>query len=113
MFWGIPTVNVAISDDLINWRTLITNWVQPDPEQREMWVEAGSPPERLEDGNYIMTYNIAAPDLWWGIGYLILDGTDPTKILQRGSHALWPSLPWEWGNTSATDWEPYKNCIGA
>ena len=29
-----------------------------------------------------MSYNIADGDLWWGIGYLILDKDDPTKILQ-------------------------------
>ena len=56
-----------------------------------------------------MTYNIADPRLWWGVGYLVLDRADPTKILQRGSHLVWPSLPWEWANTTATRWEPYKH----
>ena len=40
----------------------------PDTKAQEMWVEAGSPPEQLSDGNYIMSYNIADGDLWWGIG---------------------------------------------
>lgn len=113
MFWGIPTISVAISDDLIHWKSHKTDWVTPDASWDEMWIEAGSPPERLEDGNYIMTYNIADGKLWWGIGYLILDGDDPTKVLQRGSHLVWPTLPWEFGNSSRSKWEPYKDCIGA
>jgi len=46
--------------------------VVPDAKAQEMWVEAGSPPEKLSDGNYIMSYNIADGDLWWGIGYVII-----------------------------------------
>lgn len=113
MFWGIPTISVAISDDLTNWKSYKPDWATPDPAWNEMWIEAGSPPERLDDGNYIMTYNIADGALWWGIGYLILDGHDPTKILQRGSHMIWPQLPWEFANSTQSQWEPYKNCIGA
>lgn len=113
MFWGIPTIGVAISDDLIHWRHHKTDWVVPDPAWNEMWIEAGSPPERLDDGNYLMTYNIADSKLWWGIGYLILDKNDPTIILQRGSHLVWPTLPWEFANSSNSNWEPYKDCIGA
>jgi len=59
-----------------------------------------------------MTYNIADNDLWWGIGYLILDQNDPTRILQRGSRALWPQEPWEKASGAAS-WEYYKNCVGA
>lgn len=112
MFWGIPNINVDVSDDLITWRPLISNWVTPDGSVQEMWIEAGSPPEVLDDGNYIMSYNIADSHLWWGIGYLILDKDDPTKILQRGSKLIWPEYPWEFANGTAS-WEPYKNCIGA
>jgi len=113
MFWGIPTISVAVSDDLIHWKNYKSDWVTPDAAWDEMWIEAGSPPEKLDDGNYIMTYNIANGALWWGIGYLILDKDDPTKVLQRGSHLVWPELPWEFANSSSSKWEPYKDCIGA
>eukprot|EP00747_Dinoflagellata_sp_TGD_P179687 gnl/TRDRNA2_/TRDRNA2_30891_c0_seq1.p1 gnl/TRDRNA2_/TRDRNA2_30891_c0~~gnl/TRDRNA2_/TRDRNA2_30891_c0_seq1.p1 ORF type:complete len:408 (-),score=51.79 gnl/TRDRNA2_/TRDRNA2_30891_c0_seq1:82-1305(-) len=113
MFFGIPTISVSVSEDLLNWRLIKSDWVVPNATEQEMWVEAGSPPMKLDDGNYIMTYNIADSNLWWGIGYLILDKDDPTKILQRGTRLIWPSLPWELGNYSASSWEPYKNCIGA
>lgn len=68
MFWGIPTIAVSISHDLIHWTLLNSSWVVPDEKAQEMWVEAGSPPVQLSDGNYIMSYNIADGDLWWGIG---------------------------------------------
>ena len=51
------------------------------PPSLSRWLRAG--------------YNIADGDLWWGIGYLILDKTDPTKIIQRGTRMLWPTEPWE------------------
>ena len=116
MFWGIPTIAVSISHDLLHWTLLNSSWVVPDGAgAQEMWVEAGSPPEMLSDGNYIMSYNIADGDLWWGIGYLILDKTDPTKILQRESRMLWPTFAWERADPDdpSTSWEAYKNCIGA
>ena len=69
MFWGIPTIAVSTSHDLLNWTMVDPAWVVPDGgAATEMWVEAGSPPEQLSDGNYIMSYNIADGDLWWGIG---------------------------------------------
>lgn len=50
--------------------------------------------------------------LWWGIGYVILDGTEPTRVLQRQSKMVMPELEYEWANGTAS-WEPYKNCVGA
>lgn len=115
MFFGIPSIAVSTSHDLIHWTLTDGSWMVPDGAAQEMWIEAGSPPQRLSDGNYIMTYNIADTNLWWGIGYLILDKDDPTKVIQRESRALWPRLDWERANpvNPATSWEYYKNCIGA
>ena len=44
---------------------------------------------------------------WWGIGYLILDKDDPTRILQRESRVLWPTLGWERADPAdpQTAWE--------
>eukprot|EP01050_Picozoa_sp_SAG11_P009350 SAG11_NODE_872_length_6802_cov_8.951514_3_plen_210_part_00 len=64
MFWGIPTIAVSVSDDLIHWTLINSSWVVPNGGAQEMWVEAGSPPMKLSDGNYIMSYNIADGDLW-------------------------------------------------
>ena len=95
----------------------IYNWLIAD-DDFSGFVEAGAPPQRLSDGNYIMTYNLLGACNCWGAGYLILDGKDPTVILQRstvgeGGPLLWPEEPWEVTNTSATSWQPLKCFIGA
>ena len=78
MFWGIPTIAVSTSHDLLHWTIVDPAWVVPDGgAATEMWVEAGSPPEQLSDGNYIMSYNIADGDLWWGIG------TSPISLVTK------------------------------
>ena len=116
-FYGIPSINLAVSWDLIHWNTTVWNWLIAD-DAISGFVEAGAPPQLLSDGNYLMTYNILGPCNCWGAGYLILDGTDPSIILQRtsvqeGGPLIWPELPWETTNTSSSDWEPLKCCIGA
>merc|ERR1711879_551194 len=62
---------------------------------------------------YIMTYNTVDRKMWWGTSYIIVDKDDPTKVLQRGSHLVWPKYPHETGKTKDTAWIPYKNCVGA
>lgn len=59
MFWGIPSINVAVSEDLVHWKTTQHDWLLPKQEWGEMWIEAGAPPRMLADGNYFFTYNIA------------------------------------------------------
>jgi predicted GH43/DUF377 family glycosyl hydrolase len=70
-------------------------------------VEGGPPPLRLSDGNYLYIYNSARSgfkspkpgyDLQYNVGWLILDGSNPLKILQRSEEAiLSPELSWEIG----------------
>ena len=68
-------------------------------------VEAGPPPLKLDDGNYLFFYNSARDgypspkegySLQYNVGWLILDGKDPSKILQRAEvPLLTPELSWE------------------
>jgi len=121
-FFGIPSIAVYMSDDLLTWAKPKSwsgqNWLIND-DDFSGFVEAGAPPERLSTGDYIMTYNILGPCNCWGAGYIIMDKTDPSIILQRTSieydfgPLIWPSLPWEVTNTSGSSWEPLKCCIGA
>jgi predicted GH43/DUF377 family glycosyl hydrolase len=70
-------------------------------------VEGGPPPLRLSDGNFLYIYNSArccykSPkpgyDLQYNVGWLILDGKNPLKILQRSEEPLLsPELAWEIG----------------
>jgi hypothetical protein len=36
MFWGIPTIAVSVSHDLIHWTLLNASWVVPDPKAQEI-----------------------------------------------------------------------------
>lgn len=67
-------------------------------------VATGPQPERLSTGDYLYIYNIDTgwpykPNPFLGrcsIGWSILDGTDPTKIVARSSKPLLtPKVSWE------------------
>ena len=70
-------------------------------------IEGGPPPLRMKDGNYFYIYNSArccfpsekpGYHLQYNPGFVILDGNDPTKILQRSNAPIMsPQLDWEKG----------------
>ena len=100
---GAGSIHIAQSDNLLNW-TLgplfidETLWGNPH-------VEAGPPPMRLTDGNYVFFHNS-----WGGAGvpppgyqpaWVILDGKDPSKILARAPESLFTPTdePWMEGRS--------------
>lgn len=61
-------------------------------------VEAGPPPMRLSDGNWLFFYNSWNQSEAYHPGYLILDGQNPGRILQRSSEPiLTPDKAWSEG----------------
>jgi len=52
---------------------------------------------------------------YWGAGWVILDGTDPTKILQHKTRLLFATTEWEVNSTTGSGgaWEMHVCCIGA
>ena len=87
---GAGQIHISNTTDLTKWELgplFISKTAFGNPH-----VEAGPPPMKLADGNYVFFYNS-----WGGKGVLqpgyqpvwaILDGKDPTKILQRSVCAL-------------------------
>eukprot|EP01050_Picozoa_sp_SAG11_P009079 SAG11_NODE_833_length_6943_cov_4.544126_2_plen_326_part_00 len=47
---------------------------------------------------------------WWGMGWAILRGSEPTEILQRGSELLFPETDWEKRTGAANKWE-WRGCM--
>jgi len=105
----LPGIQMAVSDDLIKWRTLPGIFIQTRKDKFDSeLVESGPYPSLLSDGNYLFIYNSARccypsdkPDwkLQYNVGWAILDGNDPTKILARSEDPiLSPDLDWEIGN---------------
>jgi len=112
LFWGDSNsqkgLTIAKSDDLIKWVNLPGIFL---PERKDHFdkdlIEAGPMPLRLSNKNYLMLYNSArggypSPkpgySMQYNVGWAILDGEDPTKVIQRCEQPLLsPDLDWEVG----------------
>jgi predicted GH43/DUF377 family glycosyl hydrolase len=71
-------------------------------------IEAGPAPVLLASGNLFFVYNSARKigptvkpgyDFEYNCGWAILNGSDPSQVLQRGDEPLLsPATDWEFGN---------------
>lgn len=115
-YGGEGHISATRSCNLLSWKNINTTpWLQPRPDYFDRdGVETGPAPIQMFDGNYFMLYNaytITLPqeeskleiDLnkheeisqitpknfkHYAIGWVILDGKNPTKILQRSDKPL-------------------------
>jgi predicted GH43/DUF377 family glycosyl hydrolase len=94
LFWGDSQIRVTTSDDLLSWPSVGETLVEV---RADSWdsklVEAGPPPLLLSTGDYLFFYNSAMlgwPDAGtsYNVGYVILSGKDPKKVLQRSETPL-------------------------
>eukprot|EP00935_MAST-01C_sp_MAST-1C-sp1_P000786 g786.t1 len=147
LFYGPGAVNVAVSSDYMNWTTINStaafgrkDWltgqtlVSGSDVGRGIWAEPGPTPQRLSDGNYFFVVIEAGVPAghapcprtdpggqkggYWGAGWVILDGDDPTKIIQHKTRLLFAETAWEVNSTTGTgtgaaQWEMHVCCIGA
>ena len=133
LIWGACTLNLArsVNRSLTRWVTVKEAWLAGLPD-RGAWVNPGGAPVRLSCGNYLFVHveaGIPKPPLrpaadpcpgrgpddggghaWWGIGWAILNGSDPSQILQRGSELLFPTTPWEQRVGASHQWE-WRGCM--
>jgi len=100
---GAGKISMSNSTNLLNWT------LGPDFITQTAWgnphVEAGPPPMKLSDGNYVFFHNSwggkGVPQPGYQPAWVILDGKDPTHILARAPKPLWRPdyYPWMAGNT--------------
>uniref|UniRef100_A0A914CQX4 Uncharacterized protein n=1 Tax=Acrobeloides nanus TaxID=290746 RepID=A0A914CQX4_9BILA len=113
LFWGNTQDNIqgiaiaTISKDLpygIPWNDTGLYLMNPRKDCFDsLWIEAGPPPVRLRSGDFLFLYNSGKANnasvrfaKSTNVGYVILNGTDPTQIVQRSSDPLIiPGLAWE------------------
>lgn len=106
LFWGDTTIKVATSNTLLSWpQSGGEVLIQPRVDFFDSrLVESGPPPLLLSSGDWLMLYNSA--QLGWPVknstayhvGWVILDGEDPTIVKQRSSQPLLsPEHDWEKG----------------
>ena len=111
MYWGVPTVYAARSDDLIDWTPVrdSTGTLKPVLSPRDghfdAWlVEAGPPAVRTEDG-IVVLYNAgnsaedgdpSLPDRTYSGGQALFAADAPTTLLDRSSAPfVKPERPYE------------------
>ncbi|AVR44446.1 pesticidal protein Cry15Aa [Christiangramia fulva] len=111
MYFGVPHIYLATSEDLIHWEPLedqdgkLVPVLNPRPGYFDSWlVEAGPPPLLTEEG-IVVLYNAGnSEDL--GIqelgnrvytgGQALFDASEPWKMLDRSNHPfIKPELPFE------------------
>lgn len=111
MYYGVPHIWLASSDDLINWEPVedyegkLAPVLSPRPGYFDSWlVEAGPPPVLTEDGIVVMynagnSQNIGVGDLGNRIytgGQALYDADEPWKLLDRSEEPfIQPELPFE------------------
>lgn len=129
LYWGDSGLNLATTNNLINYTNQNGLWLNMRKDNFDsVLVEGGPMPLLLSDGNYLMLYNSAryldnffsisfknafkilfrdgypSPKPGWtlqyNVGFVILNGSNPTQILQRSDKPiLSPELPWEIGSS--------------
>jgi len=106
LYWGAGTIALAVSTDLVDFSTVNASFISARPGSFDsMIVEAGPPPLLLRDGNIIFFHNsdnasaVNPGDFGsYNAGWVILNGTDPSQILQRSNEPLLsPTFGWEFG----------------
>jgi beta-1,2-mannosidase len=98
MYYGVPHVWLASSEDLVNWEPVenyqgdLAPVLSPRPGYFDSWlVEAGPPPVLTEDGIVVLynagnSQNIGVPDLGNRVytgGQALYDANEPWKLLDR------------------------------
>ena len=111
MYFGVPHIWLAHSEDLINWTPVETQEgklapvLSPRPGYFDSWlVEAGPPPLLTESGIVVLynagnSQNIGVPDLGnrvYSGGQALFDLHQPWKLLDRSNDPfIKPELPFE------------------
>lgn len=100
LLWGDSHIRIAKSENPRRWVDggPVLLEARPDSWDSEL-VESGPPPLQLSTGDYLFFYNGATTgNMTYHAAWIILDGKDPTKVLQRAElPMLSPKLAWELG----------------
>ena len=116
-YTGTGTIRIWRSDDLYDWNNTGATIAGRGGDFDDGYVEPGGAPQRLSSGDYFFPYvSILSHGAGWGAGWAILNGSDPTQVLQRASAPLvQPTMPWELGADGGGpewEWELTPRCIG-
>ncbi|WP_224488040.1 glycoside hydrolase family 130 protein [Robertkochia flava] len=111
MYFGVPHIWLAHSDDLIHWTPLenedgnLVPVLSPRPGYFDSWLVEAGPPPLLTDEGIVVLYNagnsqsLGVKDLGnrtYSGGQALFDPREPWKLLDRTDHPfIKPELPFE------------------
>jgi predicted GH43/DUF377 family glycosyl hydrolase len=95
MYFGVPDLRVATSDNLLDWTPLEDTTGQAikvlsaRPGYFDSWLVEGGPPALLTDHGILVLYNAGSlPSHTYAAGQALFDPRDPTKLLARADSAF-------------------------
>ena len=111
MYFGVPRIWLAHSDDLINWKPIETHEgklapvLSPRPGYFDSWLVEAGPPPLLTDKGIVILYN-AGNSKAIGVetlgnrtytgGQALFDSHEPWKLIDRSTYPfIKPELPFE------------------
>lgn len=98
MYWGVPEVYLATSNDLINWELLkndrgeLVRALNPRPGYFDAWLVEAGPPAVLTDDGIVVIYNAgnsddygdpSLPNRIYTGGQALFDAGNPMKLIGR------------------------------
>lgn len=103
----LPGLGLASTTDFVSYKYINTAYITPlgpnNTAEPEIVIEAASTPVQLSTGDYFHLYAAGTPG-WikngnYTSGWIVLDGTNPAKLLQRSeTHLFVPTMDYEIGN---------------
>ena len=111
MYFGVPTIRMATSDDLIHWTPLedadgnAITVLGPRPGYFDSWLVEPGPPALLTEHGIVLLYNAGnsgrhgdarLPDRMYSAGQALFDAANPVKLLDRTAEPfIRPTEPYE------------------
>jgi len=92
MYFGVPSVRIATSDNLIDWTPLEDAVLSPRPGYFDSWLVEAGPPAVITDRGIVVVYNAgnsgengdpSVPARAYTGGQALFDLHDPVKLIAR------------------------------
>lgn len=103
MYWGVPTIRLATSDNLIDWTPLEDSAGQalaalaPRTRGFDSWLVEAGPPALLMPAGIVVLYNAGDSETrTYSAGQALFDRANPMRLLARSDSAfIRPTEPYE------------------
>jgi len=103
MYWGVPTIRLATSDDLLNWTPVEDSTgaaiavLAARPRGFDSWLVEAGPPPLLMTAGIVVLYNAGdSATRAYSAGQALFDRTNPARLLARSDTAfIKPTEPYE------------------